>query len=69
MRLHEAMKKYREKRGMYQKEISAKLRISLKHYALIEEGHINPAPVLRKKICKLMNIAEDYKLKSTQHKH
>jgi len=53
--LHEALKSYRKKNRLTQKEIAAKLGITREHYAQIEEGKRIPPKQLQNKIAALMD--------------
>ncbi|MBI3193749.1 MAG: helix-turn-helix transcriptional regulator [Ignavibacteriae bacterium] len=55
-----AIKMARTNKGLYQKEVAEMAKISRKHLALIEEGHKEPGPQLRKKICEVLEIEEEY---------
>jgi transcriptional regulator with XRE-family HTH domain len=53
--LHEALKSYRKRHKLTQKEVAAKLEITREHYAQIEERKRIPPKPLQDKIATLMN--------------
>jgi len=60
MTLGEALKKYRMKKKLVQKELAAQIGISLKHYALIERGKAYPSQYVLQRICEVTTIAVEF---------
>ena len=56
MTLGEALKTYRKKRKLVQKELAASIGISLKHYALIERDKAHPSHIVLQRICDITKI-------------
>ena len=56
MTLGEALKTYRKKHKLVQKELAALAGISLKHYALIERDKAHPSHIVLKRICNITKI-------------
>ncbi|MBI1803378.1 MAG: helix-turn-helix transcriptional regulator [Ignavibacteriae bacterium] len=60
MTLGQALKKYRKKHKLVQKELAAKIGISLKHYAQIERGKAYPSQIVLQRICEVTTIAVEF---------
>jgi transcriptional regulator with XRE-family HTH domain len=62
MTLSEALKSYRRRHHLLQKQIAADLRISLKHYTGIENDHAHPSSKVMERICDFTGISVSYSL-------
>ncbi|HUN66007.1 MAG TPA: helix-turn-helix transcriptional regulator [Bacteroidota bacterium] len=60
MTLSEALRSYRIKHHLLQKQVAAALQISLKHYTEIENGHSYASSTVMKRLCELTGIEISY---------
>jgi transcriptional regulator with XRE-family HTH domain len=56
MTLGRALRRYRLRHHLLQKELAARIGISLKHYSMIENGHSFPSSVMLARICRIARI-------------
>ena len=62
MTLGEALRQYRKRQKLVQKELAARIGISLKHYALIERNKAHPSHAVLERICAVTTISINYTL-------
>ena len=62
MTLGESLRRYRKQRNFVQKELAAKIGISLKHYGQIERGKTFPSHEILQRICDVVPICVDYRI-------
>lgn len=62
MTLSEALRAYRKEHRLAQKELAAKIGISLKHYACIEGGSAHPSSTVLSTICRITDIKQNFYL-------
>ncbi|MBI4546843.1 MAG: helix-turn-helix transcriptional regulator [Ignavibacteriae bacterium] len=62
MIFREEIKAWRITHDLRQKEFADMIGITPKHYACIEEGHSETSSTVRKKICEITGLVEDYHL-------
>ena len=60
MTLGEALKQYRKQHHLVQKELAAKIGISVKHYAMIERGKAYPSQFVLQRICEVTTITVEF---------
>ena len=60
MKLGTAIKKFRRIKNLRQKELAGKLGISVKHLACVELGLSDASSTVRRKICEVTGIVENY---------
>jgi len=67
MTLGEALKRYRKANNFLQKQLAAKIGISLKHYTLIENDHAHPSSTVLKRICEVTDVVVEFTVNTKQH--
>ncbi len=60
MTLGSALRLYRKRHHLVQKELAAVIGISLKHYALIERGKAHPSHTVLERICAVTPVSVDF---------
>jgi transcriptional regulator with XRE-family HTH domain len=60
MTLGAALRHYRKEHNLLQKELAARIGISLKHYALIERGKAHPSHGVLERICETTSISVQF---------
>jgi transcriptional regulator with XRE-family HTH domain len=62
MTLSEALRSYRRKHHLLQKQLAADLHISLKHYIEIENDHAHPSSTVMERISDFTGITISYSI-------
>ena len=62
MTLADALKRYRRKHKLVQKELAARIGISVKHYAQLERGKAYPSQFILQRICEVTTIVVAFKV-------